>query len=109
MRTRGDLSINLSLGKSGLCGNPVSIEQIDHIVRALFARHPVRVDVNRAQSVQNCPLFTIISSKKQLSPGPDGIPAEVSKLVFHLLFKAFIFFVAKGGETRANQQKKRRP
>ena len=96
------LGYKLVTRKIGALRKPciLSTDQMDRIVRALFPRHPVRVDVNSAESVVDCPLFTmgeleeaVLTMKNRKAPGPDGIPAEVYKLVFRqrpeLLLEAF--------------------
>ena len=96
------LGYKLVTRKIGALRKPCSLkaEQMDRIVRALFPAHPVWDGDVGAESAEDCPLFSVkeleqavLSMKNKKAPGPDGIPAEVYKLVFQhrpdLLLGAF--------------------
>lgn len=62
---------------------------IEKIVDALFPSHPVRPN-NDLGGEMEFPLFTaeelekaVLSMKTKKAPGPDGIPTEVMKAVYH--------------------------
>lgn len=65
------------------------LAQAQPYIPELLPRHPVPVDVNNAEGLENYPLFTmkkleqaILTMKSNKVLGPDGIRAEVFKPVF---------------------------
>lgn len=62
----------------------LNAKHMEHAVRMLFPKNPVRVDVNNVVCVEDCPTFivaklgkAVLSTKNRKEPAPNCIQAEV--------------------------------